>query len=343
MSISIGIETSCDDTCVSVVKDTGEVLFHKAQDQNSIHNSFGGILPEMASRSHQVELLPLIQEALSEVPLKNIDVISVTNRPGLLGSLLVGFVTAKTLSMTWNKPLAGVNHIEGHVFSPSLWTQKEKRKKLKFPFLALIVSGGHSHLFRVEGIGQSFLVGKTLDDAAGEVLDKFAKMLGFPWPGGAHIDKCAQKNKKPFEFFSDINTKNLEMSFSGIKSAGRRLLENRSKEWIQDNLPLICASYQDKITTHLMDKLDRAFMEFPVEQIVLSGGVSANSVLRSKLQSWSLENNTECFLPEMRYCTDNAAMIAFVGIHYFLKGITNNLNLPCSPKHLENDFFSLKL
>ena len=340
MPISLGIETSCDDTCISLVTEAGEVLFHKAQNQDEIHNAYGGVFPEIASRRHQVELLPLIEEALKEVSLKHIDVFSVTNRPGLLGSLLVGFVTAKTLSMVWNKPLQGVNHIEGHILSPFLWTQKEKQQKLKFPFLALIVSGGHSHLFQVKGVGDSVLLGKTVDDAAGEALDKFAKMLGFPWPGGRFIDQWAQKNKKPSDFFSPIKTKNLELSFSGIKSSGRRLLEGRSKEWIEENLSLLCFSYQEKIMNHLMNKLDQAFHEHPCDQVVLAGGVSANSFLRRELSSWASQKQIQCSLPELPYCTDNAAMIAFTGLHYFLKGESSDLNLPCVPHHLEKDFFS---
>ena len=342
MSISIGIETSCDDTCVSVVTEEGEVLFHKTQNQNEIHTSYGGVFPEMASRRHQVELLPLIEEALKEVSLKHIDVISVTNRPGLLGSLLVGFITAKTLSMIWRKPLVGVNHIEGHILSPFLWTQKEKRKELKFPFVTLVVSGGHSHLFKVSDVGEAVLLGKTLDDAAGEALDKFAKMLGFPWPGGPFIDKQAKENTKPFDFFSHIKTTNLDMSFSGVKSSGRRLLENNSKKWIQENLSLLCASYQEVVMNHLMDKLNQAFLSSPFRRVVLAGGVSANSVLRKKLKTWALKNKVEYFLPELSYCTDNAAMITFTGLHYFLKGKESNLSLPCLPRHLENDFFSVR-
>ena len=342
MPISLGIETSCDDTCVSIVTEEGEVLFHKAQAQDEIHDFYGGVFPEAASRQHQVELLPLIQEALKEVSLKHIDVVSVTNRPGLLGSLLVGFVVAKTLSMVWAKPLVGVNHIEGHILSPFLWTVKKKQQQLKFPFLALVVSGGHSHLFQVEGLSSSFLLGKTLDDAAGEALDKFAKMLGFSWPGGPVIDEWAQKNTQASKFFSPIKTKNLEFSFSGIKSAGRRLLEKHTKDWAKNNLPLLCFSYQEQIVNHLMDKLNQASLIHPRYKVALSGGVSANSFLRKQVETWATEKELEYLLPELPYCTDNAAMIAFTGLHYFLKQKISSLNLSCVPHHLEHDFFSLR-
>ncbi len=343
MPICLGIETSCDDTSVSLVTDKAEVLFLKNQSQDDIHQKYGGIVPELASRNHGYYLLPIIEEALKVVPKEQIDVIGVTNRPGLLGALLVGCVTAKTLSMVWDKPLIGVNHIEAHLFSSYLWSQKSQHtfKPLKFPSLSLVVSGGHSSLFYVKGVGDSILLGSTLDDAAGEALDKFAKLLGFPWPGGPHIDSYSQKlNFQKNTLFSKIKTEDLDFSFSGIKSAGRRLLSKKSKEWIQENLPEICASYQEVIVDHLLEKLKGAFNKYPSDRILIGGGVSANTCLRSKIEKWAKSAQVECFYPEKVYCTDNAAMVAFTGLHYFLKGQSSSLDIPCVPHHTEKDFFS---
>ncbi len=343
MPIALGIETSCDDTSVSLVTDKGEVLFLKNQSQDETHKKYGGIVPELASRNHGYHLLPMIEEALKVVPEEQINVVGVTNRPGLLGSLLVGCVTAKTLGMIWNKPIVGVNHIEAHIFSSYLWSQKSQKtfKTIKFPSLALVVSGGHSSLFYVRDIGDSLLLGSTLDDAAGEALDKFAKLLGFSWPGGPHIDSCSQKsNSQNNALFSKIKTEGLSFSFSGVKSAGYRLLSDKSKEWIQENLPEICASYQKVIIEHLMDKLKKAFDKYSSDRILIGGGVSANTYLKSQIEKWTETSQIECFYPEKIYCTDNAAMVAFTGLHYFLKGKVSDLNLSCVPRHLEKDFFS---
>ncbi|MGI9548985.1 MAG: tRNA (adenosine(37)-N6)-threonylcarbamoyltransferase complex transferase subunit TsaD [Bdellovibrionales bacterium] len=345
MPIALGIETSCDDTSVSLVTHEAEVLFLKRQTQDETHKKYGGIVPELASRNHLHLLLPLIQEALKVVPEKNVDLIAVTNRPGLLGSLLVGCITAKTLSMVWKKPIMGVNHIESHIFSSYLWNQKSLRKNqdLVFPALSLVVSGGHSSLFYVRDVGDSILLGSTLDDAAGEALDKFAKLLGFSWPGGPHIDSWSQKSRSlESNFFSKIQTKNLDFSFSGIKSAGYRFLSKKSKDWISKNLPEICFSYQEIIVDHLIDKLEKAFQKYPTKRILIGGGVSANTRLKVQIEKWAKSRSLECFYPEKNYCTDNAAMVAFTGLQYFLKRKTAfPIDVPCTPHHLEKDFFSV--
>lgn len=340
MSIALGIETSCDDTSVSLVKDTGEVLFLKNQDQNEIHQKYGGIVPELASRNHSKYLLPLIEEALKIVPQKDIDVIGVTNRPGLLGALLVGCLTAKTLSMAWDKPLVGVNHIEAHIFSSYLWSKKSLNQKKIFPSLALVVSGGHSSLFYVKDIGQSLLLGSTLDDAAGEALDKFAKLLGFPWPGGPCIDEEAQKSKQQKDFFTQIKTDKLNFSFSGLKSLGQRFLSQHKEEWIQENKSDICESYQRSVVNHLLEKLKLAFKKYPVQNLLVGGGVTANSFLKSSIKEWTKSQGITCYYPEKQYCTDNASMIAWTGLQYFLKGKVSSLDLSTSPRALEEDFFT---
>ena len=346
MAIALGIETSCDDCSVSIVKDSGEVLFLSQKNQDQIHKPFGGIVPELASRRHGEQLLPLINQALKSVPLSRIDLIAVTNRPGLLGSLLVGCVTAKTLSLAWNKPLIGVNHIEAHIFSPALFTSKTKKppKEIQFPALAFVVSGGHSSLFQVENIGRSLLMASTRDDAAGEAFDKFARQLGLPWPGGPAIDRLsgeAGKNlelKKPF--FSKIKTNDLSFSFSGVKSQGQRLLTGHSKKWIEENRACLCSDYQEVVVDHLMDKFKEAFAKYPCEQALVGGGVSANRLFRARLEEWSKRRSIPCLFPEKIFCTDNGAMIAFTGLQYFLKGKTDDLNMPCLPRPLESDFFT---
>lgn len=340
MPIALGLETSCDDTSVSLVKETGEVLFLKKQTQDSTHKKYGGIVPELASRNHSFHLLPLIEEALEQVPPEKIQVIGVTNRPGLLGSLLVGCMTAKVLSMIWDKPLVGVNHIESHIFSSYLW-QTQKIPAHHLPALALVVSGGHTCLFHVKGVGDSILLGSTLDDAAGEALDKFAKSLGFSWPGAYQIDIHSQKSRFDLNVFSKIKTQGLSFSFSGIKSSGRRFLESKSSSWIQEHLPEICAAYQEVVMNHLMDKLEKAYEQYPENSLLIGGGVSANSLLKSRILDWTQKNSIKCLYPEAVYCTDNAAMVAFTALKYFLKGETSSLDLACYPRFLENDFFVL--
>lgn len=376
MSIALGIETSCDDTCVSLVNEEGQVLFNGTQNQNLLHDIYGGIVPELAGRNHSLYLLPLIEKALKIVPLDQIDMIGVTNRPGLLGSLLVGYVTAQALGVTWNKPVVGVNHIEGHILSPFLWSEDEVNggvasagmpvEELKdsvsdqvkgaaatssavhtgtqilYPLLALIVSGGHSHLFYVKGEEEVFLLGWTLDDAAGEALDKLARLLGLPFPGGPHIEQQAKNASLPEKrFFSNINTEGLSFSFSGIKSAARRLIESHSSKWLKENQKALCADYQQVIVSHLMEKLDLAFQMYPCRQVIIGGGVIANGLLRASLKKWASEKGVEWAVPRPSYCTDNAAMIAFVGLKRFLRGESGLL--PCSPRHRDKDFFSLAL
>ena len=337
MSLALGIETSCDDTGVALVKSSGEVLCNLTRGQREVHSPYGGIVPELASRNHSGRLLPLIEKALLKVPLSDIDVIACTTRPGLFGALLTGAMTGRTLGWLWNKPVVGVNHIEGHIFSPFLNSAELKTEPV-FPFLALIVSGSHTHLYRVKDFGKSLLLGATRDDAAGEALDKFGKMLGFAWPGGPHIDLWAAKAAGPAADFPKIQTPGLAFSFSGLKSAGRRLLQDKSEDWIKEYMSQLCAGYQKAVVNHLMGKLDLAFRQFSCQQIVVGGGVSANTLLRKRLFEWSAERKARILLPEKDYCTDNAAMIAYTGLKYFLQKKAPR-PLACSPRHLDEDFF----
>ena len=375
MSVALGIESSCDDCSVSIVRDDGWVLFLNQISQDQIHKKFGGVVPELASRQHEEMILPLIDQALKAVSLTNIDCIAVTNRPGLLGSLLVGCVTAKALSLSWKKALVGVNHIEAHIFSPFLFKKSEQKKIyqsclnsaevvpssqscrasgnlqskyqrsdktsifIEWPALAFVVSGGHSSLFYVEDVGNSLLLAETRDDSAGEAFDKFARLLGFEWPGGPRLDKLAQTSRSKKQIFSKIQTDDLSFSFSGIKSQGQRLLHQKSKDWIEKNKAQICEDYQEKIVDHLMEKLNQAFEKKPVKQVLVGGGVSANSLFRKRLKEWSQKKSVPCYLPEKEFCMDNGAMIAWTGLQYFLRGKTDNLSMPTSPRHLDKDFF----
>ena len=334
--LALGIETSCDDTCVSIVNDKGQVMFHETQNQDQVHKEFKGIVPELASRNHQQHLVPLIQKALDVVPKSNIDLITVTNRPGLLGSLLVGYMTAQTLSLVWKKPLIGVNHIEAHVFSPFL----EHEAGIEYPFLSLIASGGHTQLFKVNNINDSLLLGQTLDDSAGEAFDKLAQMLGLPWPGGPKIEKLASPSCSQ-KFFSEIQTPELNFSFSGLKSQARRKLNQENSSWVKKHQGELACDYQDKIVSHLLEKLTQAYQQHPVRHIAIGGGVSANTLLRDRLQAWCKSKNITCYLPKKIYSTDNASMVAFTGLQYFKQGLYKKDKIKCSPRHLKQDFFNL--
>ena len=339
MPTALGIESSCDDTCVSLVNELGRVLFNGSQNQGFLHGLYGGVVPELAGRNHTLHLLPLIREGLKVIPVNQIDVIAVTGRPGLLSSLLTGYVTAQALGAAWNKPVVGVNHIEGHILSPFLFLKEGEEKRPEYPALALIVSGGHSCLFYREGEEKTVLLGGALDDSAGEALDKLARLLGLGFPGGPKIEREAKKASFPRKkFFSKIQTQGLSFSFSGIKSAGRRLIESHSSEWLKENRADICADYQEVLVDHLMEKLNAAFRLYPVRQVVLGGGVSANGLLRARLKKWAAEKKVERAFPAPAYCTDNGAMIALTGLKYFMRGVVQLA--PCSPGHLKEDFFS---
>ncbi len=316
----LSIETSCDDTSVAIIQDdqnSKNVCVNFVLDQNSVHLPFSGIVPEMAGRKHLEVLLPLIDKGLSATGLswEEIDGIAVTEGPGLIGSLLVGILTAETLALTKQKPLIGVNHLEGHVLSPFLKDQNyEPSFNYTEPFLALIVSGGHTSLYKVDGLFQYTLLETTLDDAAGEALDKLAQMLGLGFPGGAKIDRLARDGDiKAFEFPRPL-IKSHNFSFSGLKTAALRLIKGMKESDIQDQIPSICASYQEAVVDVLLTKLISASKKCCIKNIVITGGVSANSRLRQKAQEWTEQDHISLALPPVCYCTDNAAMIGLVGL-----------------------------
>ena len=340
---NLAVETSCDDTSVAIVREDGFIIFNKVMNQHSIHQPYGGVVPELASRNHAHYLIPLIEQAFKEsgYTWQDIDSLSVTNRPGLVGSLMVGLVTVKTLSVLLKKPYIAVNHIEGHILSPFLWDRETKKKpKLEFPFMALIVSGGHTCLFEVKDFGSYTLVGKTLDDAAGEVLDKVARLLNLKYPGGAKIDKLSQKTKLGNYSFSKVKLKqnNLNFSFSGLKTAARDLIKELNTKKDKGWVPFFCADFQEAVVDQIINRLDQALKKHNFKSVVVAGGVSANSRLREKAKKWALIKKIHLILPPLKYCTDNAAMIGFTGIKLFQKGLKSPLDLNCYPHSLPEDF-----
>lgn len=315
----LSIETSCDDTSVALVGHEGTVFKSLVLNQNNVHKIFAGVVPEIASRNHSSHLVPLIDEILKETQTSwsDIDGIVVTARPGLLGSLMVGVVTAKTLAMVLKKPLIGVNHLEGHIFAPFL---RDESYVPGFdhgePFIALTVSGGHTSLYLVRGLGEYHLLGETLDDAAGEAFDKFSKMVGLGYPGGVLVDSASKAgNPKGFSFPRSMSGENeMRMSFSGLKSAGLRLITELGEEQVEARLSDLCASYQEAIVDVLMDRLDKAMRRTGIRRAVVTGGVSANSRLRARADEWAKNNRFNLLVPPLRYCSDNAAMIGYAGI-----------------------------
>ncbi len=351
MKCILAVETSCDDTSVAIVREDGFVESNQVASQDFVHQAYGGVVPELASRNHAYYLLPLIEDSLAQLGKSwdEIDCLAVTNRPGLVGSLIVGLVTVKTLSLILQKPYVAVNHIEGHILSPFLWDSDWPRSdELKFPFLALIASGGHTFLFRVEDFGKYHLIGKTLDDAAGEVLDKFARSLGLSYPGGAEVDRLSQGMQLGRYVFPRLKLKkdSLDFSFSGLKTKALQLIQKENIEQIfqkdqQSNKELIsqlCADYQEAVVDQMMMRVDQCVERFDFASVVMAGGVSANSRLRERGLKWSKEKGIPLIVPPLRYCTDNAAMIAQAGFSLFSRNKISSHHLNCSPYSLPEDF-----
>ena len=321
----VGIETSCDETAVAVVAD-GKILSSCIASQEVIHAPFGGVVPELASRHHLEMISILFDRALSQAGLQTTDIdgVAATCAPGLVPSLLVGLSFGKALAFALNKPFIGVNHLEGHLNSAFL-----ENPDLKYPFLALVVSGGHTSLYSVKDFGEYLLIGSTRDDAAGEAYDKVAKLLGLGYPGGPLIDKLATEgNPKAFRFtIPQLKNDSLDFSFSGVKTAVMLLVKEQKKPLTQKFIVDCAASFQEMVTFVLIDRLKTVAEKLGHTRLVVAGGVAANKGLRGKLAQLKQETGLEYFIPSIPLCTDNAAMIAHVGSEYLKRGKTSAWNL----------------
>jgi len=332
MSIILAVESSCDETSVSIVKNRN-ILANIISSQITLHEQYGGVVPELASRQHLEMVNPCIDKALSDSGLRwgEIDAIAATVTPGLVGSLIVGVTAAKTLALVHNKPFLGIHHLEGHIYASYL-----NDPALEPPFLCLLVSGGHTSLIHVQGRGQYKNIGSTRDDAAGEAFDKVARLLNLSYPGGPIIDKLAkQGNKEAFKLpegrVSLPNNQGFhpyDSSFSGLKTAMLRLI-NKLKEEKGDNLPIedLCASFQYTVAKALTKRAIRACLDLNLSKIAVGGGVAANSGLRECLTEEAKKHGIEAFFPPLRLCTDNAAMIACAACDHFNHGVRSSLSL----------------
>ncbi len=316
----LGIESSCDDTSASIICD-GMVLSNVIANQE-VHAKYGGVVPELASRAHQQNIVPVVQQALerAEIDKSQLDAIAFTKGPGLMGSLLVGTSFAKSLAMGLQIPLIDVNHMQAHILAHFI--QEENAKIPPFPFVCLTISGGHTQIVRVNDHFDMEILGETIDDAVGEAFDKSAKLLGLPYPGGPLIDKYAKLGNPKAFAFSKPKVGKLEFSFSGLKTAILYFLQKRLKEnpdFIKENLYDICASIQYTIVEILMDKLKNVVKETGIKHIAIAGGVSANSEIRSRLENAEKYFGWTTYIPKFEYTTDNAAMIAITGYLKYLK------------------------
>lgn len=329
----LGIESSCDETAASVVKDGRVALSDVVSTQIEIHRRYGGVVPELASRNHVMQIMPVVDEALSKagVTLADLDCIAVTSGPGLIGALLVGVQTAKSLAWCSGKPLVGVNHLEGHLLAIRLLEDAPSP-----PFLGLVVSGGHTSLFDVQSFGDYRPIGSTRDDAAGEAYDKVAKMLGLPYPGGLPIDKLAKEGNPKAIHFPRANIKGdgaeCDFSFSGLKTAVRAWVEKNGRP-SKDSQAMkdLCASFQEAVADPLTKKAVMAAKKYGHTRLVLAGGVAANSRLRGLMAERARSAGLDLFLPPIRLCTDNGAMIAVAGTHAFLRGERAAMSLCACP------------
>ncbi len=328
--IILAIESSCDETSASVCRD-GIILSNYTANQ-TVHEKYGGVVPELASRAHMQNIVPVVDMALSTAncQLSAIDAIAFTQAPGLIGSLLVGAQFAKSISLALNIPLIAVHHMQAHVLANLI-----NDPKPQFPFLCLTVSGGHTQIVLANSTTDLKVIGETIDDAAGEAFDKSAKILGFPYPGGPLIDKYAKSgNPRTFKF-AEPQIEKLNFSFSGLKTSILYFLQKEIKQnsqFIQENFTDICASIQYTIINILLKKLKKASLQTGITDICIAGGVSANSGLRKAFKEMGEKNNWDTFIPDFEYCTDNAAMIAITGHYKYLAGDFSDLSVSANAK-----------
>jgi len=326
----LGIESSCDETSASVCHN-GKILSNIIAAQ-AIHTQYGGVVPELASRAHMQNIVPVVDQAMIDagIPLDQLDAIAFTSSPGLIGALLVGTGFAKSLALSLDIPLIAVHHMQAHVLSNLIADPQPE-----FPFLCLTVSGGHTQIVLCKDALNMEILGETLDDAAGEAFDKTAKLLGLPYPGGPLIDQYAQEGDPKKFHFPEPQIEGLNFSFSGVKTSILYFLQKQLKadpDFISKHLPDICASAQYCIVNILLHKLKKASLQTGIKTICLAGGVSANKGLRNAMQEMAEKYQWKLFIPEMEYCTDNAAMIAVTGYYKFLAGYSSPLTVSASAR-----------
>lgn len=319
----LAIESSCDETACAIVKNGCEVISNVVLSQIDIHTNYGGVVPEIASRNHVRNITIVIEECLKKANMKvdMVDAIAVTYGPGLIGSLLVGLEAAKTLAFVYNKPLVPVHHIAGHIYAANLV------EEIKYPALALVISGGHTELVYLKEEYSFEVLGTTLDDAVGECYDKVARVIDIGYPGGPVIDKLARTGKSRYKLSLPLNDDSYNFSFSGLKSAVINLAHNekqRSNEIIKEDLSF---DFQNVVSTILAKKTKKALENFKVESFLIAGGVAANSGIRKKIEQVCNEKNIKFIFPRIEYCTDNAAMIGAAGYYAYKKGFQSSLRI----------------
>ena len=328
--IILGIESSCDDTSAAIIKDG--VLMSNVIASQKVHEAYGGVVPELASRAHQQNIVPVVSEAIKQAGIKKEDIngIAFTRGPGLLGSLLVGTSFAKGLSLALEIPLLDVNHLHGHVLSHFI-KEDENTEVPEFPYLCLLVSGGNSQIIKVNSPTDMEVLGQTIDDAAGEAFDKCAKVMGLPYPGGPYIDKLAAEGNAERFKFSKPHIKGLDYSFSGLKTSFLYTLRDEKKinpNFVEENMADLAASLQKTIIEILMDKFSKAVKETGIKTVAIGGGVSANSGVRNAVDDFCKKRGIKAFIPKRSFTTDNAAMIAIVGYFKYLNNDFCDINLP---------------
>lgn len=321
--VCLAIETSCDETSMSIIKNGSEEIATVVFTQIDIHKKFGGVVPEIASRSH-IESITIVLDELFEkakMTIDDIDIIGVTYGPGLIGSLLIGLQAAKTIAMITGKPLIPVHHIAGHIYANNL------ENRLQFPLIALVVSGGHTELIYMKEDYSFERIGGTLDDAVGEAYDKVAKILGLDYPGGPVVDALSIKGKDTYDLPYPLDDKSYNFSFSGIKSAVVNIVHNEKQRKKEIRVEDMCTSFQNRVVEVITKKTMRALKEYKVKNLIIAGGVAANNGLRNKFATLCKEEKINLSIPKIKYCTDNAAMIGAAAYYAYKKGIVADLEL----------------
>ena len=326
MSIILGIESSCDETSIAIIKD-GELLSNVVATQIEMHQKFGGVMPELASRLHCENALFVLDEALSKanITLDQVDAFAFTRGPGLIGALHIGMQVAKTLAMLYDKPLIPVHHLAGHIYA------NEFVKPLQFPLLSIVVSGGNTEFVYMKEDMNFEIIGETKDDAIGECFDKVARTLGLPYPGGIPIDKLSKEGKHTYELPFPLHDDSLNFSYSGLKTAVINLVNNEKARGNEIRVADLCKSFQDVAISMIMDRLNKALERYEIKQVVLAGGVSANSYLREEMHKRLDNTDIDLIVPPIWCTTDNAAMIVRLAEHLWELGVTAPNTISCDP------------